>query len=107
MFSGGYYLLILVIVLNIVVLRKHVGEEVKGFFKYSKKTLYQKEVVTNNQILCQTNNLFGQFGQFTHFQTLNLDDKKFLTLKKKIDRLRRLRKQRTDEKEGLLQVHNL
>merc|ERR1719213_203340 len=42
LFSGGYYLLILVIVLNIVVLRKHVVEEVKGFFKYSKKTLYQK-----------------------------------------------------------------
>ena len=98
--------MILVIVLNIVVLRKHVVEEVKGFFKYSKKTLYQKEVVTNNQILCQTNNLFGQFGQSTHFQTLNLDDKKFLTFEK-IDRLRRLRKQRTDEKEGLLQVHNL
>ena len=98
--------MILVIVLNIVVLRKHVGEEVKGFFKYSKKTLYQKEVVTNNQILCQTNNLFGQFGQSTYFQTLNLDDKKFLTFKK-IDRLRRLRKQRTDEKEGLLQVNNL
>ena len=102
--------MILVIVLNIVVLRKHVVEEVKGFFKYSKKTLYQKEVVTNNQILCQTNNLFGQFGQSTHFQTLNLDDKKFLTFKKisgLTDRLRRLRKQRTDEKEGLLQVHNL
>ena len=95
--------MILVIVLNIVVLRKHVVEEVKGFFKYSKKTLYQKEVVTNNQILCQTNNLFGQFGQSTHFQTLNLDDKKFLTFEK-IDRLRRLRKQRTDEKVGLLQV---
>ena len=98
--------MILVIVLNIVVLRNHVGEEVKGFFKYSKKTLYQKEVVTNNQILCQTNNLFGQFGQSTYFQTLNLDDKKFLTFKK-IDRLRRLRKQRTDEKEGLLLVSNL
>ena len=106
MFSGGYYLLILVIVLNIVVLRKHVGEEVKGFFMYSRKKLYQQEVVTNNQILCQTNNLFGQFGQSTYFQTLNLDDKKFLTFKK-IDRLRRLRKQRTDEKEGLLQVNNL
>merc|ERR1719356_1091532 len=65
LFSGGYYLLILVIVLNIVVLRKHVVEEVKGFFKYSKKTLYQK-----------------------------------------IDRLRRIRKQRTDENEELLQVHN-
>ena len=96
----------LAIVLNIVVLRKHVVEEVKGFFKYSKKTLYQKEVVTNNQILCQTNNLFGQFGQSTYFQTLNLDDKKFLTFKK-IDRLRRLRKQRTDEEVGLLQVKNL
>ena len=73
---------------------------------YSRKKLYQQEVVTNNQILCQTNNLFGQFGQSTHFQTLNLDDKKFLTFEK-IDRLRRLRKQRTDEKEGLLQVNNL
>ena len=73
---------------------------------YSYKKLYQKEVVTNNQILCQTNNLFGQFGQSTYFQTLNLDDKKFLTFKK-IDRLRRLRKQRTDENVGLLQVHNL
>ena len=98
--------MILVIVLNIVVLRKHVSEEVKGFFKYNYENLYRKEVVTNNQILCQTNNLFGQFGQSTHFQTLNLDDKKFLTFEK-IDRLRRLRKQRTDEKEGLLQVHNL
>ena len=82
MFSGGYYLLILVIVLNIVVLRKHVSEEVKGFFKYNYENLYRKEVVTNNQILCQTNNLFGQFGQSTYFQTLNLDDKKFLTFKK-------------------------
>ena len=98
--------MILVIVLNIVVLRKHVSEEVKGFFKYNYENLYRKEVVTNNQILCQTNNLFGQFGQSTHFQTLNLDDKKFLTFKK-IDRLRQLRKQRTDEKEGLLQVNNL
>ena len=98
--------MILVIVLNIVVLRNHVGEEVKGFFKDNYKKLYSKEVVTNNQILCQTNNLFGQFGQSTYFQTLNLDDKKFLTFEK-IDRLRRLRKQRTDEKEGLLQVHNV
>ena len=98
--------MILVIVLNIVVLRKHVGEEVKGFFKDNYKKLYQKEVVTNNQILCQTNNLFGQFGQSTHFQTLNLDDKKFLTFKK-IDRLRRLRNQRTDEEIGLLPVDNL
>ena len=98
--------MILVIVLNIVVLRKHVFEEVKGFLMYNYKKLYSKEIVTNNQILCQTNNLFGQFGQSTHFQTLNLDDKKFLTFKK-IDRLRRLRKQRTDEKEGLLQVPNL
>ena len=104
--------MILVIVLNIVVLRKHVVEEVEGFFKYSKKTLYQKEVVTNNQILCQTNNLFGQFGQSTHFQTLNLDDKKFLTFKKisgLTDRRRSspLRKQRTDENVELLQVHNV
>ena len=102
--------MILVIVLNIVVLRKHVGEEVKGFFMYNYKELYSKEAVTNNQILCQTNNLFGQFGQSTYFQTLNLDDKKFLTFKKiygLTDRLRRLQKQRTDEKEGLLQVPNL
>ena len=98
--------MILVIVLNIVVLRKHVWEEVKGFFKYNCQNLSSKEVVTNNQILCQTNNLFGQFGQSTYFQTLNLDDKKFLTFKK-IDRLRRLRKQRTDEKVELLQVHNV
>ena len=98
--------MILVIVLNIVVLRNHVGEEVKGFFKDSYKKLYSKEVVTNNQILCQTNNLFGQFGQSTYFQTLNLDDKKFLTFKK-IDRLRRLRMQRTDERVELLQVHNV
>ena len=95
--------MILVIVLNIVVLRKHVGEEVKGFFKYNYENLYRKEVVTNNQILCQTNNLFGQS---TYFQTLNLDDKKFLTFKK-IDRLRRLRNQRTDEEIGLLPVDNL
>ena len=102
--------MILVIVLNIVVLRKHVSEEVKGFFKYNYENLYRKEVVTNNQILCQTNNLFGQYGQSTYFQTLNLDDKKFLTFKKFFgltDRLRRLRKQRTDENVGLLQVHNL
>ena len=102
--------MILVIVLNIVVLRKHVGEEVKGFFMYNYKELYSKEVVTNNQILCQTNNLFGQFGQSTYFQTLNLDDKKFLTFKKisgLTDSLRRLRKQRTDERVELLQVHNL
>ena len=102
--------MILVIVLNIVVLRKHVGEEVKGFFKDSYKKLYSKEVVTNNQILCQTNNLFGQFGQSTYFQTLNLDDKKFLTFKKisgLTNRLRRLRNQRTDEEIGLLPVRNL
>ena len=102
--------MILVIVLNIVVLRKHVGEEVKGFFKYNYENLYRKEVVTNNQILCQTNNLFGQFGQSTYFQTLNLDDKKFLTFKKisgLINRFRRLRNQRTDEEVGLLPVHNL
>ena len=102
--------MILVIVLNIVVLRKHVGEEVKGFFMYNYKELKSKEIVINNQILCQTNNLFGQFGQSTYFQTLNLDDKKFLTFEKIFkltDRLRRLRKQRTDEKVGLLQVHNL
>ena len=96
--------MILVIVLNIVVLRKHVGEEVKGFLMYNYKELKSKEIVTNNQILCQTNNLFGQFGQSTHFQTLNLDDKKFLTFKKTSGLTDQ---QRTGEKVGLLQVHNV
>ena len=45
---------------------------------YNYKELKSKEIVTNNQILCQTNNLFGLFGKSTHFQTLNLDDKNFL-----------------------------
>ena len=96
--------MILVIVLNIVVLRKHVGEEVKGFFMYNYKELKSKEIVINNQILCQTNNLFGQFGQSTYFQTLNLDDKKFLTFKKTSGLTNQ---QRTDERVELLQVHNL
>ena len=48
LFSGGYKILVLVVILNIVVFRDDVGREVGGFLAYNYKKMYPKEIVRNN-----------------------------------------------------------